>query len=70
MYLWIYDKYRSIKGREKCFKYNDFSETIIQRLRGAVTKDPISHIGDSEGEGSNSVEAMFLKLLHFFCLVF
>ena len=48
MYLWIHYKYCSTTGREKCFKYNNFNETIIQRLQSAVVKDPISHIGDTE----------------------
>ena len=66
MYLWIHDKYCSTNGREECFKHNNFSETIIQQLQGEVVKDPISHIGDTEGEGSNSVEATVVKLSHLF----
>ena len=70
MYLWIHDKYCSTKDREQCFQHNNFSETIIQRLQGAVVKDPISHIGDTERWGSNSVEAIVLKSLHFFLFSF
>ena len=56
----------SIHGKEKCFKYNNFSITIIQWLRGAVVKDIISLTGDSEGASSNSSEAIIFNFVHFF----
>lgn len=60
----------SIHGKEKCFKYNNFSITIIQWLRGAVVKDIISLTGDSEGASLNSSEAIIFNFVHFFLFSF
>ena len=56
----------SIHGKEKCFKYNNFSITIIQWLRGTVVEDIISLTGESEGASSNSSEAIIFNFVHFF----
>ena len=55
----------SVHGREKNVKYNNFSVAIIQFLRGAVVKDPISLSEHLEGTSSNAGEVS-----HTFFLVF
>ena len=52
----------SVHGREKCFKCNNFSVTIIHWLRGAVVKNPT--FGESEFESRRSYT--LFKLCTFF----
>ena len=48
----------SIHGREKCFKHNNFSLTIMQWLCGVLVKDPTSLIQLSEGVSLNPSEGI------------
>ena len=59
----------SVHGREKCFKYNNFSVSFIQWLRGAVVKDLTLIIRSSEEEILlNFAHYFFFSFLMFFSL--